>query len=275
MAISGSFKASSDAHSARESTRGPYRDNWGTGVSPGHMGTEPLPPGGEPLKAPVTDVIPSEVEDPWTVSDPPAQPPADYEPPGHEGIATVPANIPARLADEMNGAARNLDRGAAIRRYPVVARDWTRSLYSGVFHTPDPRTGDRGDTGITGQALRALTGRNSLAPNNPGSPEANFSGDYLRQGGELIRYVDRRLPTHGFLDHTKRPLYSNEAATAQNAKAAPSAGRYGRPFDAMARLNVGTTTPVQRREPRPWDEADVIDGSGQSYESDTAQYWSL
>lgn len=278
MAISGTFKASTDAYSVRESTRGPYRANWGTGVDPGHMGTEPLPAEARPTPAPVADVVPVEIEDPWTVRDPAPGEPYDYEPPGHEGIGTVPALVPGKVADELNGAARSIDRGANhTRRYPVVARDASETVTNGVFHTPDPRMGDRGDTGISGQALRALTGRNSLAPNNPGDPNVNFSGSYLRQGGELIRYKDRRLPTHGFLDHTKRPLHSNEAQGAKNSQPAPSAGRYGRMARNFARLDVGTTKPLQRREPRPWDEAIVGDGSDQTYESDAAQYetWSL
>lgn len=276
MAITGSFKSSAEVYGLRESSRGPGRANWGTGVQPGHMGTEGAPAGQELLHAPVMDTVPSEIEDPWTVTDPPTGPAADFEPSGHEGIGTVPAYIPARRADVLNAAARSIDRGANVHRQGIasaVARDSTESIYNAVVPSL-PVGGDRGDTAISGNALRALTGRNSLAPNNPGSPEVNFSGDYLRRGGELVRYTDRNLGTHGWLNHTKRPLHSNEADGAKNS--GPSQGRYGSPFSNFADLASGPGQSLLRREPRPWDEGDIQDGGSAGYADDAYQYqtWS-
>lgn len=276
MAITGSFRTHAEVYALRESSRGPGRANWGVGVAPGHLGTEGAPVGQGPSHAPVYDTVPSEIEDPWTVSDPPTGAPADYEPPGHEGIGTVPALTPGRAADALNGAARSIDRGANVHaqgRASAVARDASETLYAGVWLSL-PVGGDRGDTNISGNALRALTGRNSLAPNNPGDPAVNFSGDYLRRGGELVRLRDRNLGTHGWLAHTKRPLHQNEATTAKNTS--PGQGRYGSPFTNFGDFASGAGTSFMRREPRPWDEADIQDGSADTYTDDAVQYqtWS-
>lgn len=280
MSISGSFKAS--AGYAVEAGR--VRENWGEGVDPSHSDPD-IPDKGSLDVAPppmpgIPDYVAGEGGDGfWTLREPPYFPAWDVEPSGHEGLATPAGGTPDDLAQAENNQAREISRGADnTHRATMVFRDHTQSFETARTQSLAPPPDD-GTSGLTGVARRTLrTGFNALAINNPGSPEINGSGDYIRQGYEISRWTDRRVPRTG-LTHTRRPLHLNLASVAHETQplGPEDYSPYSSPYVSRARVTSGISTPVQRREPRPWDESAVVDAADQGDAESVAQYtsWGL
>lgn len=279
MAYRGAF---SKTYGVDTSQRHPSRLNWGTGVDPGHANPQWGSDQGFPaLKNPALPETPIHVEDNFDPETAEAAqvPYSVMEPKGHDGSGTPPRNR-GNLYDVIasNTARHEDNRGATLKNtQPVVMRSVDQTFGTPRTQSLPPSQSD-GDSGVTGQALRALRGRNSLAENNPGNPEVNFSGNYTRQGYEISRLTDRRMPRRA-LRHTKRDLHLNLASVAKETK--PQSGSnyspYSSPFNgAVGRVVSGISRPMQRREPRPWDEDATTDGS-EEYYSDTSQMnsWGL
>jgi hypothetical protein len=275
MAYSGKF-----VRTATDNTKFQSRTNWGTGVDPGHA--DPLWGEDQGFPAltnpPMADVPEAVTDDYDPTRDNPSLRAPEQEPKGHGG-----SGRPPRSANEYDEIASDTARhqenfGATLKNTAVmVMRSITQTFASPRVESLRPPTDDA-SAGATGAARRALRGFNSLAQNNPGSPEVNYSGNYIRQGKELYRWTDRSMPRRK-LTHDKRPIYLNVAATAhvttspQGANYSP----YGSPFRSVAALNVGTQRPMTRREPRAWDENARTDGTEDMYAQDTSQYssWGL
>jgi hypothetical protein len=246
--------------------------NWGTGVDPGHQ-TADIPDLGTPPPIPYAyQEVPPHITDMVNpTAEPPYYPEIDQdgttlygEAAGHD-VPTLPYGV--RDDDtlrQLSGRLHSQNRGG-MRAYTAtkVDRDWTTRNESRREQSLGPTDPAQG-AGLSGNALRALRGRNSLAVNNPGSPEVSFSGDYVRQGWDLSRITERRMDRRG-LSHTKRELHLNLATTAVDTP--PHPGPYSSPFRNFADLSKGAQLPWARREPRPWDEDTVSDGSEQPVEN--------
>lgn len=275
MPISGSFKASPGY--AVESGR--TRENWGTGVDTRHADPD-LPDygstdvAGPPPMPGTPDYLVATVEPGmYPLTEPPYYPPIDQEPAGHDGYDYAPWGVPddQRSRAELE-AGHDQDRGAIVSRYvSKVFRDFTQTFQTARTQSlPPPQDGTGG---ASGEARRALRGFNALALNNPGSPEENYSGNYIRQGYEISRWTGRRVPRTG-LTHTRRPIQLNVATTAAQTQGPTGEdySPYGSPFLSVARVVSGISTPVQRREPRPWDEDAVVDAADQDAAAYAGEY---
>jgi hypothetical protein len=250
------------------------RENWGTTADPGHADPTWGDDQGVPsLKQFRRGVTPPNVEDSYNPSGVNADPniiPPDHEPRGHEG--TGPPSRTSNAYDNIRSDTQrhSTDLGAMLlNTATIVMRSVTARFGSPLVQSLPPSTDDA-SASSTGEARRALRGFNSLAENNPGSPTVNYSGNYIRQGRELIRINDRSMPTRT-LTHSYRPVYLNVAKTA-NETTSPQGSSYSTissPYTSVAALNVGTQRPMQRREPRMWDESAVTDGSENP---DTSQF---
>ncbi len=260
----------------------PTRENWGTGVDPGHSDAAWGSDQGFPaLTNPVVPDVPTGVVDaydPMGVNASPYLLPDEREPSGHNGTGTPPrsSNEYDEIASDTRRHQENF--GAMLRhRVDMVMRSVTQTFATPRIPSLNPQTDDA-SAGATGEARRALRGFNSLAENNPGSPTENYSGNYIRQGFELSRITDRAMPNRT-LTHTERPIYLNVASTAHvtSGPTGTNYSPYGSPFRSVAALNVGTSRPMVRREPRQWDESARTDGSEDMYAADTSQYssWGL
>lgn len=253
------------------------RENWGTTADPGHaIPTWGSDQGVPALKQFRKGVTPENVEDHYNPSGVNADPsilPPEREPGGHQATGT-----PSRTSNEYDNIRsdtqrHSIDLGAMLlNSATIVMRSVTARFGSPLVQSLPPQSDDDSATS-TGEARRALRGFNSLAENNPGSPTENYSGNYIRQGRELIRINDRSMPTRT-LTHTYRPVYLNVATTA-NETTSPlgtSYSVYSSPYTSVASLNAGTQRPMARREPRMWDQSAVTDGSEDSYAADASQF---
>jgi hypothetical protein len=277
MAYRGNFVKSNAVDTAGH----PARLNWGTGVDPGHaVPTWGKDLGFPALKNPPLAEVPTYIEDAYDpeLAESPYFMAQDREPRGHAGTGAPPRTSHRYDEIESDTARHQENYGADLKgSMPMVMRSVTQT-----FDTPReqslPPSQSNGGTGVSGQAMRALRGDNALAINNPGNPEVNGSGNYIRQGYEISRITDRRMPNRT-LRHTRRPLHLNlasiahETTTPQGDNYSP----YSSPFTSVARVTSGIARPMQRREPRPWDESATTDGTEDSYTSDTDQYnsWGL
>lgn len=278
MPISGQWKQSPRFASYRPDARGTAR-NWGVGVDPGH--SDRTMPHGHPLPPPVTRLeIPPFIEDMFDVSrQPPAWPDYDTESgdmagtrPVHLSLAqhdvpTLPRGVPdndrlRRLSHAAHSAKRRMFPSQTAT---MVSRGFQDKIETVRLQSlPQTPMGTGGV--ITGQALRALRGRNSLAINNPGLEDGpSGSGNYVRQGWEISRWTDRPMRRRG-ITHTKRELHVNVAETGVDSPGMP--GPYTSPFNSFGSLRVGPAKPGVRREPRPWDEDVATDFT----EDDAAQF---
>lgn len=268
MAISGSFRTSARYVGYRPDARGTAR-NWGTGVEPDHDDRTPGPPG-FPAPAPVARLeTPAFIEDMFNPSrTPPSWGDADTESGDMAGTRPVEASLAQhevptlpwgvkdddrlrRLSDTAHSAQKRILPSQMATR---VARGFMDRIESVRLQSlPQTPMGTGGV--ITGQALRSLRGRNSLAVNNPGVEDGPDTGNYVRQGWDLSRWTDRPMRRRT-ISHTKRELHVNVAETGVDSPGMP--GPYTSPFSSFGSLRVGTARPGVRREPRPWDE-DVVD----------------
>lgn len=283
MTISGGWKKSAAAVNGEEFRSFQSRDNWGDGVDPRHEVATPhgVPSDVDPYVGvpEFSESVPPYIEDQFNISrEPPYFPPDDMEPDGHDGIGTAPNGgvFDDMRAQEQANYARSIQRSVINDRGPLIGRSFTQTYET--ERRPSFEASKR-DMPAPGQATRALRGRNSLALNNPGSPDVNFSGNYTRAGTEIYRWANRWMPRRG-LTHTKRQLHLNLAAVAM-----PSAGPtgdaytpYTSPFDGrVGSLVPKRQSPMQRREPRPWDEDITSDGTDENLPDDVTQYrsWGL
>lgn len=256
----------------------PARVNWGTGVDPRHsdgrMGTDQ---GFPSLKEPRVESVPEFTIDSYDPADINAayMPSYDYEPDGHDGTGTPPRT--SNKYDEIaSDTARHNDaRGATLKNMqPKVMRSVTQTFASPLLESLPVATDDASAT-ATGQSRRALRGKNSLAENNPGSPLVNYSGNYIRQGRELFRITDRRMPRRR-MTHTQRAQYLNLADSAHvtTSPMGSNYSPYGSPYDSVGRFTSGPERSMTRRDPRKWDEDTVTDGSEQTFDADHRQFLS-
>lgn len=271
MAISGSFRTSARYVGYRPDVRGTAR-NWGVGVDPDHGDREI--PHGFPAPPPVHRLeIPPFIEDMFDVSRmPPSWPDADTESGDMAGTRPVHESLAQHDVPTLPWGVRDTDRlrqlsgqahSAKKRRYPYeIATKVDRQFderYESTREQSLPQTPMGTGGGLTGQALRALRGRNSLAVNNPGGEDGPDTGNYVRQGWDLGRWTNRTMRRRG-LTHTKRELHVNVAETGVDSPGMP--GPYTSPFSSFGSLRVGTARPGVRREPRPWDEDVATDFTG-------------
>lgn len=273
--VSGAWKRSPRTTGAYVDRVGAYRRNWGTPVDPDHLTSEQPDPGWPaPVPRPPGEStwVPPFLEDFFDPSgDPlPYFPEAEREPEGHDGPNVPNGGVREPKASRVAHEARSVYRGADTSRdRPRVMRQWDQTHQSEMRQSlpPTPMGVDGGS--LTGQALRALRGDNSLALNNPGDPAVNFSGNYSRQGNELYRWVDRKMPMNT-ITPTLRVLHGNWAAGDRVTDPVESPYTSYLPGGAGLTAGVGPQSPYQRREPRPWDEDVVRDGS----EQDDEQFYS-
>lgn len=230
--------------------------NWGEGVDARHA-TSSAPDMGTP--PPVSHVkleVPAWIEDMVDLSrEPPYWPDDDtetaqYDDVQQHNVAHLPYGVPDndRLRQESGIIHSVKKRVMPYRRATMVARDFTTKNES-IRLESLPQS--RQDGALTGFALRALRGRNSLAVNNPGNPDVSYSGNYVRQGWELSRVTNRRMPRRG-LSHAKRQMHVNVAQTAIDTPG--HAGPYSSAFSNFGNFAKGAQKPGVRREPQPWDQ---------------------
>jgi hypothetical protein len=252
-------------------TNRPARENWGTGVDPRHsQGAMGSDQGFPALKNVPSPVVPGVVVDSYDPSGTNANPnmlAPEREPRGHEGVGTPPHSAD-KYAEIRSDTRRHLDNlGATLKNTAhMTMRSFTQTFASPRVESL-PVSTDDGSASATGAARRALRGFNSLAANNPGSPTVNYSGNYIRQGMELYRWTNRRMPRRT-PKHTQRPIYLNVASTA-HVTTAPLGVNYspnGSPYPSVASMQTGTQRPMVRREPRIWDENARTDGTEQGAE---------
>ncbi|TDC20619.1 hypothetical protein E1265_21350 [Streptomyces sp. 8K308] len=235
-----------------------------------HESPDHLEPGSRPpYAAPRLQPAPPTVEDPGTAYDPvwPSQAPGlvlDHERITHDGDGGAGGGQSLYAAQAAGNAARSRDLGAAARQLheePVErARDET---YATERLTVAPVS--------AGSRVATLRGRNSLPENNP---------DGFRPGIRVQRWVNRRI----WLRHRRhdlRPLAPLVAAAAVDSPALEEGNRYTSPFGWMQRARKRhVISPMQRRNPRDWDEAVTTDGVTDSGDIATAvdpayQVWGL
>lgn len=234
--------------------------NWGEGVDPRHANSD-QPDLGFPAPVPHVKLeVPDFIEDMVDLSrEPPYFPDTDLETAQYDDkfqhdVETLPYGVPDddRMR-QMSGQLHSVQKNVyPYMRATKVDRDFTTKNESRREQSLPPT---RMDGAVSGQALRALRGFNSLSVNNPGNPETSYSGNYTRQGWELSRITNRRMARRG-LAHTKRELHVNLADTAIDTP--PHPGPYSSPFHNFGNFNVGAYRPSVRREPGAWDQ-DIAD----------------
>lgn len=115
-------------------------------------------------------------------------------------------------------------------------------------------------------------------PNEAESPRVGWRGE-PRPGYRVQRWNLRKIPhTITKFDHTPRGLRTHVAKTAGDAAIPAHPSQYISPFTALANTRIGNVlSPMLRREPRPWDESSVTDGSEQAMVESVSQYnsWGL
>ena len=283
MGLTGAWKNSSAATQGEAYRNFRPRDNWGEGSDERHMQVTGHDvwsdrPWQDPTTPQFQEEIPVALEDQYNVSylPPTFSSPVDVEPAGHDGIATAPWGVGPWRAQETNNIARSQDRGLPrfFQTRETVMRSITQKYDRQRRQSlPWPT----GDNPATGQALRALRGKNALDVNNPGDSAINFSGNYRRQGWEQVAFTDRWMPRRT-ITHTKRFLHLNLAAIAQPS-AAPvgdSYSPYTSPYDGRTTdMSVGRVKGMQRREPRPWDEDTITDGTSDADYAGQYESWGL
>lgn len=276
MGFSGGFMRTVNTDPVRSA-----KYNWGAGVNPKHSDTSMENDQGYPAPThPPVPVPPEYIIDSYDAQTEDAVyiAPTEFEPKGHDGSGRPP--LSNNRYDQINSdvAKHSEDRGSTQKNTaPMVMRSVTQS-----FATPRvqslPTATDDASASSSGEARRVLRGLNSLAMNNPGSPEVNGSGNYIRRGYEIFRITDRSMPLLG-LTHTKRPIYTNVAQTAHvtTSPQGKDYTPYTSPYPSVGNFDVGTARPIMRREPRPYGESEISDGSDDNAYSDTSQYisWGL
>lgn len=283
MALTGAWKSSPAATQGEDARAFVPRDNWGEGVDPRHSVRTAHDvwsdqPYSDPTGPAIQEQVPAALEDSYNVGYVPPTLPMPYdEPAGHDGIQTAPWGVGPWRSQDTNNAARSVDRGMARYRQTrdTVMRSVTATYDSQRRQSLAPSRNNV-PSNLVGVALRALRGRNSLAVNNPGDPEVNGSGNYIRQGWEQVRFTDRAMPRRG-LTHTKRFLHMNlaDGAIPSTAPLGDAYSPYTSPFDGRTTsMATNRGRGVTRREPRPWDEDTVTDGSSET-ESYGFQSWGL
>lgn len=260
------------------STRPMPRDNtrnWGEGTDPRHDII--VPDLGQPAPVPHVKLeVPLFIEDMVDLSrEPPYFPlddqePAEFDDKFQHDTATLPYGKPDN--DRMRQLSGQLHSIKKQGHYPYmratkVDRDVsTRNESLREQSLPASRQ----DGALSGFALRALRGFNSLPVNNPGDPDISYSGNYVRQGWDLSRVTNRLMRRRG-ISHFKRELHINVAQTAIDTP--PHPGPYSSGFRNFGRWNVRAYLPSQRREPEPWDQDAVDDYSAE--ESSHYSSWGL
>ena len=104
-----------------------------------------------------------------------------------------------------------------------------------------------------GSSVAVLRGLNSLPENNP---------DGFRVGQRVQRWVNRKIPRERQWANASHFQKLHLAALAKSSPPFEVGNQYTSPYDTQANAKVRQAyTPVMRREPRPWDDNDVQDGS--------------
>lgn len=215
-----------------------------------HATTDWTEPGSRPPYAVGRmDSVPAAVDDPGTAYDPvgPSQAPGvvlDLEPLSHDGDGGSGGMQSVYAAQAKANAARSVSRGADRRQLYKAKTLWDR----GETHTTDALTVDPISAGSVTATLR---GRNSLPENNP---------EGFRYGTRVQRWTDRKV-WNRHRHHDLRPVRDFLAASAVQSPELEKTNRNTSPFSWNARQRSRKeSAPVQRRVPRPWDEAAETDG---------------
>lgn len=92
------------------------------------------------------------------------------------------------------------------------------------------------------------------------SPPVGWRGE-PRIGFRIFRFDERRFPMH-YVRHDSRWLPLHLARTAQDAPQPLQANQYVSPYATLASTRLGNyVTPMIRRQPNPWDQTVITDGS--------------
>lgn len=210
----------------------------------------------------------------------------DYAPPtltDSTDSATVPAvktDVPNDVEPRDHGlstATRPTDGGPCpihmrdlgsmwAREYEVPTREQHDQVYTTSRFTPN--------VGTSFSRTALIRGANAYPENNPpdtvqhtaGLPPAaesarvGWTGE-PRPGLRVQRWSERRIPMHRWRGDV-RPLRTNTAKSASDAPALDTGNQYRTPFSDLVAPRVKTLSrPMQRRDPRPWDVAEVEDGT--------------
>jgi len=191
--------------------------------------------------------------------------PADNEPrdhglsartrPGARGDCVLPSPLhsrdlgafPAREYDVPT--AEQADQKYTTKRFtPNVGQDFSRTaLIRGANAYPENNPVD-----TTQHSAGLPSGASVARVGWQGSP---------RPGFRVQRWSERRIPMHRWRGDV-RPLRIHTAKTASDAPALADGNQYRTPYAELASSRLKNyARPMQRREPRPWDETEVTDGT--------------
>jgi hypothetical protein len=228
----------------------------GPGVDPSHMRPDAADLGRVPEGRPRADYPPLYLtEDPaaayaWAVDTPGVV--LDLEPVTHDaGDPDVLHPAPVQGAEGSvvppGAVAHQVDRGGALKTSysPRSGRAHDERYETPRFETP-PTQGDL--------SVANHRGTNSLPQNNP---------EGYRLGWTVWRRHNRRM-FYDYRQHTERLLHPAGAQAAQESPALERgrANRYTSPFPWNRQTKVSAPqSPTQRRDPPPWDQAVLTDGS--------------
>lgn len=154
----------------------------------------------------------------------------------------------------------------AAREYDVPTQEQADQKYTTARFTPSVvRSFSR---------TALIRGINAYPENNPADTVQHTAGfppgaeaarvgwqGAPRPGFRVQRWSERRIPMHRWSGDV-RPLRTHTAKTASDAPALADGNQYRTPFRDLAPSRLKTyARPMQRREPRPWDETEVTDGT--------------
>lgn len=225
------------------------------------------------------------------------------------GKAVAGPNVPLDHESRDHGLNDDLSsgqyRGAGRRVWQSVQpsllhmRD-NNSIQAREYDTPFERQYDQVDSTVrftpnhneNGSRMALLRGANAYAENNPydtsqhtqglpnaaTAPRVGWTGE-RRPGMRVQRWSERKIPMHRPV-HSSRAFGWHVAKTAQDAPAlaAGEGNQYSTPYAALANMRQRiASTPMQRRDPRMWDDSAVTDGTDETEgpQNETFNVWGL
>jgi len=205
--------------------------------------------------------------------------PADSEPRDHGLSSRIRPDAAGDCVPPSPVHAHDLGAFPA-REYDVPTQEQVDQNYTTTRFTPN-----------AGQAFSRMAmsrGANSLPENNPGDTAQHTAG--LPPGAQAARvgwqgsprpgfrvqlWSERRIPMHRWYGDV-RPLRNYTAKSASDSPALDDGNQYRTPFADLASPRVKTyARPMQRREPRPWDETEVSDGTETTGGTEVLMSWGL
>jgi len=164
----------------------------------------------------------------------------------------------------------------------VKHRDIPRTVQSDQKDETERRTVAPGAVGSQAELVVGAYGYPAMNPvsneakhtpsDGKGGANVSWAGS-THDGYRVYRWLNRRFPMHRWA-HDARPLWLHTARTAGNSPAGTNLNVS--PYAALANTRVGNyLTPMMRRQPIPWDEAAVNDGSQVYPEGESLNSWGL